>query len=91
MTKNVNEFIEFSLEYKMHEKRLNFQHDFEPWLGEIGKVNSSLKIENEKLTKDLKAVTSSRSEADGEIRTLEGSIQETQETTPRGTTPRDSV
>ena len=35
-------------------------------------------MENEKLAKDLKAVTESRSEADRKIKRLEGNLQETQ-------------
>ena len=47
-------------------------------LEEIRKVNSNLQIENQKLTRDLESMTSSRSEADGKIRRLEGILQQTQ-------------
>ena len=47
-------------------------------LKQIKEVYSNLKVENEKLVKDFKAVTLSRSEADGERKRLEGDLQQTQ-------------
>ena len=47
-------------------------------LGVLKKANSNLKNEIEKLTKDLNAMTSSKFEADGKIKQLEGILQQTQ-------------
>ena len=45
---------------------------------ELNAVKSNLEVENGKLTADLKAMTSSKSEADGKIMELQETLQETQ-------------
>ena len=47
-------------------------------LEELKRANLNFKIETEKLTQDLKAMTSSKFEADGRIKQLEGILQQTQ-------------